>query len=395
MFSINDLTAVDIGKKYAAVIDSFNLNDLSVKIIVTNDDDICSADWSDLTALAESAQHDVVFWHHIHEGNGTNDQFLYGKIFYKDSDTENKLNRGPDPFSFVLGFLGSFATDALMQLGINYLIDEVIDEGDWTKAAQKINYGSSFVSGIMGGLGLDLKKLKYAASGAIALGTVAYNVATNSSYSKEEGVRDFIVTFITSYIGISAGPHIVGKLKNLGIDRLSSKAFKKFSSLFRDGNSLSKKEVDLAWWLSANGESSILNPKIRGLQMQQWAYESYYKTLGYKNMGDISEFFPAIDFYHFASKIGISVKTTNVTTYEGLKKALQKNIVDLQTFKDARLIKYNQKDYPLEQTKLMVLVPEENVSTVNNKVIQLMNELDPSNKINSIEVKSIEMLLNL
>lgn len=400
LFTVNDLLGIDIAENYRIAVDSFRKSGVRFKIFITKDENICTAKWKELMTVAQSGQYDIVFWHHIHKGKGIDDQYLFSGAFFKKSGGANKNNQaekfGPDPFSFVLGFLGSAATDVLLQTAIHYLVDDDIKKDDYNTAFERVNYGSVVVSGILGGFGVDLKAYTAIGSASIALGTVAYSAATNPNYSKEQGLKDFSIIFATSYLSVKAGAAISAKFQSLGINNLSFNGFKKLSGWFRVGNTIAtKEEIRLAWLLSADGQASIFLPIQRGITIQEWVFDGFYRTLGFRNMGELSEYFPYIDFYHAAQRMGLSVKSTNATTYEGLEKLLEKNIRDLIEARRIGRIIFNGETFGIDRVRLVVIVPEENQAALQPIMNQLMNDLDPFRRIDNFEIRTVENLLGL
>jgi hypothetical protein len=166
LFTIEDLVVVDLGDKYSEVIDAYHAQGFTIKVIVTKDSTLCTPEWDELKTLANSNEYDVVYWSHIHQGNGLEDQWLYTQVFFHGGgNTPDSLANRPSPDSLhnklvatnVIAGLASAATDFLFQVLAHYIFDDDIETGQWGKAVGRVDAWEVAKSGIFGLFGVNSK----------------------------------------------------------------------------------------------------------------------------------------------------------------------------------------------------------------------------------------------
>jgi Pretoxin HINT domain len=236
LFTIDDLTAVDLGDKYKTVIDTFLADTLSICVIITKDENLCTPVWDSLTTIATSGQFDIVYWHHIHKGKGLGDAFLFTNAYFDGKGNQRFDGRGNDRFiTNIMASLGSAATDFMFQVGAHYLMDEDVDFGiDGLKqAVAKVDYKDVAKSALFGLFGVS-EKIQVVAS-ALADAT-AYTIKlcnwyevhppnptqypegyTYSWIAKDFGtefLKDLVSEGLQQVLGNSAGK-VLGKVKKI------------------------------------------------------------------------------------------------------------------------------------------------------------------------------------
>lgn len=238
LFTVNNLTAVNIPSSYIDQIPLYESQGLSIKIYITKDENICSGDWTNIESEIENDLANVIFWHHIHKGeNGLGDELLFSRVFLdgegsnikKNGEKLQKRMLGPDPVTAIIGALGSALSDALIQATAIYLTDDNVKEfGD---AWSKVNYGSVAWSGFVGLFVISNKAIIVASAVGAATATITYKAFTDSNYTMEQATKDFMITFLGDLIGVSVGSAITNKLNNINISYLTTKGWIKLSKL--------------------------------------------------------------------------------------------------------------------------------------------------------------------
>ncbi|MEO6037831.1 MAG: HNH endonuclease [Saprospiraceae bacterium] len=241
-FTSEDLDLVDIGEKYSEIINKFHAQGFSIKVIITKDSTLCTARWEELKGIANSNQYNMVYWNHIHQGNGPEDEWLYTQVYFHGGGV------APDSLSFrpgldslgermfasnVIAGLASAATDFLFQVIIHYTFDEDIDSGDWGKAVGRVDQWEVAKSGIFGMFGINTKVA--AVASALADATVQTISIANyyeqhppqsppnpPSYDFKWAAKDFSNIFVDNLIdeGLSlllggAAGKVLGKAKEI------------------------------------------------------------------------------------------------------------------------------------------------------------------------------------
>jgi hypothetical protein len=159
--------------------------------------------------------------------------------------------------------------------------------------------------------------------------------------------------------------------------------------LFGNSNTAKSTLIKLCWKLEIE---NITTHTARGTQFENWLFEWLFSSQGFIQT---AHSFKGIDFHKAAGNIGTSLKTTIQTSKSGLKNLVQQNIQDLRQAKIDGNISFQNTSYDIDEARLLILVPEENVSTVTQKIQEIITELDPNGLIDVIEVKSFENLLGI
>ena len=199
LFTINDLNVVDVPNSYKETIDTFKTKGLTLKVIITKDENYCTPLWDSLVIIANSGQYDIVYWHHVHKGKSIGNDLLLTKTFLR-SGTGNKSDSERAvflPLIPILKGLGSAVADAFVQAAIIYIIDD--DVKTFSDAFGKVNYWQSGWSGVVGAFGINKNVALVGSAIASATGTVVYNAYNKQGYGVEEGTRDFVQNFFSAY----------------------------------------------------------------------------------------------------------------------------------------------------------------------------------------------------
>lgn len=237
LFTVNNLSAVNIPASYIEQIPLYQAQGLSIKIYITKDENVCSGEWQTIESEIENDPADVIFWHHIHKGEvGLGDELLFSRVFLggEGSNLRTKGQRlqkslGPDPVTAIIGALGSAFSDALIQATAIYLIDDNVKEfGD---AWSKVNFGSVAWSGFVGLFVVSNKAIIVASAVGAATATVTYKAFNELNYTMDQATKDFMITFLGDLIGVSVGSAVTNKLSNINVSYLTTKGWIKLSKL--------------------------------------------------------------------------------------------------------------------------------------------------------------------
>ena len=398
LFTVNDLFAVNIPSSYAEQIPIYQARGLSIKIYITKDENVCTSVWQQIQDEIISSPSDVTFWHHIQEGE---DELGAGKLFTRvflkvagnglsrDGDKLQTRSVGPDPVTAIIGALGAAFSDAMIQTVSIYLLSDDIDVGDWGEAVNRINYGSVAWTGFTGLFVVNSRMITVAVAVGAATAEVTYNAYSNPNYTLEQAALDFGRVFMSDLIGSAVGGAVAQNLKNVNLSWFSARALNKLRMLFGNSNGAKRSLIKLCWKLEAD---NITSHTARGAQFENWLFEWLFSSQGFVQT---TSFFKGIDFHNAFGNIGISLKTTIQTDKSGLKSLLRKNIEDLRQAKSQGFITSQNTTYDIDEVKLLVLVPEGNVSGVTPKIQEIVSELDQNGLINVVEVKSFESLLGI
>jgi hypothetical protein len=231
LFTVNDLTAVDIPASYTSQIPIYQSKGLSVKIYITKDENVCTSVWQGVQDEIENSPADVVFWHHIHKGkpNQLGDEKLFTRVFLggvgsnlrKNGEGLQNRSLGPDPVTAIIGALGAAFSDAMIQTVSIYFLSDDIEEGDWGEAFDRINYGSVAWSGFTGLFVVNSKMVTVAVAVGAATAEVTYNAYNDPNYTMEQGALDFGRVFVSDLIGSAVGGAVGNKLKNVNLSWFS------------------------------------------------------------------------------------------------------------------------------------------------------------------------------
>ena len=158
-FMIEDLSTVNLIDQYTNVVGAYQAENMTVKVIITKDENMCSSTWDSLMDIAKSGQYDVVYWHHIHKGSGPEDQWLYTNAWIKGAQSGNKRDSVESKriATNVVAGLASAATDFLFQVLAHYTFDEDISTGEWKKAVGRVDYWEVTKSAGFGLFGVNTK----------------------------------------------------------------------------------------------------------------------------------------------------------------------------------------------------------------------------------------------
>lgn len=408
LFTVNSLIAVNIPSSYIEQIPTYQAQGLSIKIYITKDENICSGEWQIIEDEIENDPADVIFWHHIHKGEvELGDEFLFSRVFLKGegsntSRNERRLQKrilGPDPFTAIIGALGSAFSDAMIQTISIYYLDDTVPEGDWGAAFDKINYGSVLWSGFTGLFVVSGKAVTIAKAVGAATAEVTYLAFVDENYSKEQGVLDFARVFISEIIGNAVGGAIGSNLKNANLTWFSLKGLKKLrGSIVKLTKPYTKRlYIKLAWKLEIEG---LTYHGLRGIDFEDIVYEWLYKSLGFEIT---HHSFKGIDFHKIVNgvNLGESLKTTILKQKSKIRSFIEKNIDDLQRAKLDGVISSNnvpsghKSSYDIDEVKFTMLVPEENLTQVQGIMEDLIEELDPDGLIDHWLIDTMESVLGL
>ncbi len=248
-FTVNDLATMSVEAAYIDQIPIFQAKGLNIKIYVTDDNVICSQTWDDILIDIDEDNFDIIYWHHIHDGNiGEDDALLFTKVILKgQNDTALKPGNiqekslGPDPVSAIIGALGSSFADYMIQgISIYYLDDAV---NTWGQAFDKVNYGSVAWSGFTGLFVVSSKVLIIAKAVGAATAEVIYNAAVLDDYSWQQAGIDFARVFLSDIIGNAVGGAIGNKFKSANLTFFSKKGLSKLSKTVVDESSATSKKI--------------------------------------------------------------------------------------------------------------------------------------------------------
>lgn len=157
LFKSEDLEDVEIGHKYKPVIDTYHVHGMTIKVIVTHNENLCSLVWDTLAELAQSGAFDVVYWHHIFKEGEQGNGILFTKAFIKGAGN-NRLDKfGNRVATNVVAALGAAATDFLFQVAVHYIFDDDVESGEFGKAVSRVDYWEVTKSGIVGLFGVNEK----------------------------------------------------------------------------------------------------------------------------------------------------------------------------------------------------------------------------------------------
>lgn len=404
LFTVNNLTAVNIPASYIEQIPTYQAQGLSIKIYITKDENVCSGEWQTIESEIVNDPADVIFWHHIHKGEiGLGDELLFSRVFL-DGEGSNLRergkglgSRGPDPVTAIIGALGSAFSDYMIQMISIYYLDNTIPSGDWAAARAKINYGSVAWSGFTGLFVVSGKAVAIAKAVGAATAEVTYLALTNENYTLEQGGLDFARVFISNIIGNSVGGAIGNKLKNANLSWFSAKGLDKLSKTLISNNASKKLYIKMAWKLEIE---ALTSHGARGIDFENKLFEWLYKNLGYEQT---FHSFKGIDFHKVVDEVNIgeSLKTTISKTKSSIKKLIKKNVSDLQQGKIDGFIEFKnvppnyKSKYDIDEAKLIILVPEENLSKVQGIINELKNELDPGGLIDEWIVDTFESFIGI
>jgi hypothetical protein len=238
-FDAAELSDIDVPGNYATQIPIFQEKGLTIKVFVTKDETVCTSNWNTIKNTTTSGQYDIVFWHHIHQGEAKDgDEILYSRVFIKGQNVGAKPSAqrefGPDPVTALLGALGSAAVDALIQTTIIYLTDDGITHGEYGKAFEKVNWGSVTWSGFVGLFVVTPKAALAGLAAGDGLATITYNALVLNKYANSptwgaDMTKDFIFTFLGNYLGTLAFNKIGPKLATIDVGYLTTKGWIKLS----------------------------------------------------------------------------------------------------------------------------------------------------------------------
>lgn len=398
LFTVNGLVTVDVPSSYIGQIPMYHSKGLSVKIYITEDENVCTNIWQDVQNEIEQETNDVVFWHHIHRGdpNELGGQKLFTRVFIKGGANFNKEGPtsqsralGPDPVTAIIGALGAALSDVMMQTVSIYYLSDDIEEGDWGEAFDRVNYGSVAWSGFTGLFVVNSKMITVAVAVGAATVEVTYNAYNNPDYTIEQAALDFGRVFVADLIGSAVGGAVGKKLKDVNLSWFSGAALNKLRFSFGNSNTAKSAIIKLCWKLQAE---NITTHTARGSQFEDWLFEWLLSSRGFVQT---DHWFKGIDYHKAVGNIGTSLKTTIQTSKNGLRNLIKKNIVDLRDAKISGEISFQGVSYDIDEARLLILVPEANVSGVTQKINELISELDPGGVIDAIDVKSFENMLGL
>ena len=399
LFTVNNLTAVDIPASYIDQIPVYQAKGLTTKIYITKDENVCTSVWQTIQDEIENSPADVIFWHHIHKGkpNQLGDEKLFTRVYLGGEGSNMRENGqrlqgkalGPDPVTAIIGALGAAFSDAMIQTVSIYFLSDDIDEGDWGEAFDRINYVSVAWSGFSGLFIVNKKMVTVALAVGDATVEVTYNAYNNPDYTMEQGALDFGRVFVSELIGSAVGGAVGNKLKNVNLSWFSGKALSKLKVLFGNSNASKRVLIKLCWKLEVE---NITTHTARGANFENWLFEWLFGSQGFIQT---VHNFKGIDFHRASDNLGVSLKTTIQKSKSGLKSLIKKNIEDLQQAKVRGSITFQNTTFDIDEAKLLILVPEENVSTVTQKIQEIISELDPNGLIDVVEVNSFENLLGL
>jgi len=399
LFTVNNLTAVNIPASYTNQIPIYHAKGLSVKIYITKDENVCTNIWQQVHDEIENSPADVIFWHHIHKGkpNQSGYEKLFTRVFLgsvgsnlkKNGKRLQKRSLGPDPVSAIIGALGAGFSDAMIQTVSIYFLSDDIEEGDWLEAFDRINYGSVAWSGFTGLFVVNTKMVTVAVAVGAATAEVTYNAYNDPNYTIEQGALDFGRVFVSDLIGSTVGGAVGNKLRNVNLSWFSGKALNKLRLLFGNSNTAKSNLIKLCWKLEIE---NITTHSARGTQFENWLFEWFFSSQGFIQT---AHSFKGIDFHNAVGNIGTSLKTTIQTSKSGLKSLVRKNIEDLRQAKIDGNISFQNTSYDIDEARLLILVPEDNVSAVTQKIQEIITELDPNGLLDVIDVKSFENQLGI
>jgi len=142
---------------------------------------------------------------------------------------------------------------------------------------------------------------------------------------------------------------------------------------------------------------NLLND-MPGAKVRGNLFEDLLGATIYKNLKQTSEFFQYIDFFDPLSKIGRSVKSTNLTSASQIVNQWKDNFIDLATSKGTTLSKTTNgvvENYTLSGVAVEILVPFGNFSTTfANSIKNQIENLHPNLKGNVV-VRTVETALGL
>ena len=283
LFTVNDLTVVDIPSSYIEQIPIYQARGLSIKIYITKDENVCTSVWQSVIDEIENNPADVIFWHHIHNGNPNQlgDEKLFTRVYVKGEGSSminegrrpNVNIRGPDPLTSIIGALGAAFSDAMIQTVSIYFLSDDIEAGDWGEAFSRINFGSVAWSGFTGLFVVNKRMVTVALAVGAATAEVTYNAYYNPDYTLEQGAVDFGRVFISEIIGASVGKVIGNKLKNVNLSWFSHKALTKLRNIIVDQNSTTSKRLFIK--IGKNFENSGLTHKF-----DDWLWDDIFHQGG-------------------------------------------------------------------------------------------------------------------
>lgn len=143
-------------------------------------------------------------------------------------------------------------------------------------------------------------------------------------------------------------------------------------------------------------KDKIVTPTSRGSMLQDWMHSLIYKSKGFINTDQWAKNFPVIDLHNAAQKIGISLKSTEATSYGQLNGLLGKNLDDILKALNKNSITWNGYTAAVQKIKLVVIVPKENIKTVQDEVEKIIQSKGLNNNSNfEFVVDAAENLLKL
>jgi hypothetical protein len=231
LFTIDDLTAVDLGAKYNMVIDTFLADTLSICVIITKDENLCTPVWDSLTTIATSGQFDMVYWHHIHKGNGIGDAFLFTNAYFDGKGNQRFDGHEKDRFvTNIVAALGSAATDFLFQVAAHYFFDEDIPRGTegFKWAVGRVDYWEVTKSGVFGLFGVNSKVetvvRALASATAETINTAKYHFDRGDNYTYDWAAKDFGTVFLEDLVS-GALEEVLGKAAGKALGKIKKIPF--------------------------------------------------------------------------------------------------------------------------------------------------------------------------
>ena len=226
LFTIEDLNTVDLGAKYKTLIDTFKAHDMSIKIFITKDEDMCTPEWEQILTLAKSGTYDLVYWHHIHHG-GIGNEWLFTTAFIKGGSNLKDGDGSRFATNVIAGLAGA-ATDFLLQTVVHYIFDEDIPflGNGFSMAVGRVDKFEVAKSGVLGlfGVNSNLEIIVNALAGATrqVISTADYHSKKGEDYTLAWGTKDFGTFFLKNLVteGLSAllgkaAGKALGKVKDI------------------------------------------------------------------------------------------------------------------------------------------------------------------------------------